>query len=223
VTTLNEPAGQATVPSTAKARLVAALLGASFLGVAVWFAVQIYEHAESPVYPIPESGKEVVLLGVIAIATATVASMILERGWVAFLFAFSFLLIFFGVLFTLFGIPLIALGWGLFALAIARVAKIRWSHRWAIIILGGVVAVSMGQLVIARGQSPLVQCTEYGAIGGESRFSLRGDGGGSSEKMTGEAISSLDGGSTGTMILQGGRTYSYVCRNGELVEFTSSG
>lgn len=214
-----EGAGQSpasTFQPVMKGRLAAVALGACVVGLSLWLGAQVHDHAKEPVYVIPKMGEVVVLAAMIANLASAAASVVLARGWVIFLVGTALLTIFFGILLTLLGVPLLAVGGGLIALAYRLVAKVRGTQRRAIFALGGITALSMALLFMAWNHPPLVDCST-----GRVSPSYWYWGGGPSS-TSGSSRTTPDGETRGTESFDG-KTYSYVCRDGELLEFRTSG
>lgn len=206
------PSFQPTLPG----RATAFALGVCLVGISLWLGLQIHEHAKQPVYLIPRVGELFVFVALIANLATAVASVLLPRGWGVFLVGAALLAIFFGILLTILGIPLLVIGGGLLALAYRLVARVRGTQRTMVFALGAVTSVSLALLFMAWNHPPLVEC----ATGTVSPSYWYWGGGPSS--TSGSATTSPDGTTRGTESFDG-KTYSYVCRDGELVEFRTSG
>jgi hypothetical protein len=203
---------------TTKARLLSVAIGAGSVALSVWLGGQVLDHAKNPVYLIPTAGKVAVMVAMIAVLTSAVASVFLTRGWVIFVVGAAISVIFLGVLLTLFGIPLLAVGAGLGALAYKLVSKVSAKQRLAVFALGGITALAVALLFMAWNHPPLVECS----AGGASVTPTYWFWGGSPSSSSGSGHTTPDGTSSGSGSFDG-KTYSYVCRGEELLDFKISG
>lgn len=201
---------------TREDRLVALLVGASTVGLSLWLAAQVLDRATQPVYLIPKVGQVFVIGAVVATLASSITSLLLSRGWVMFLVAGAFLIIFLGILLTLLGVPLVAIGVGMFVLVFRLLPGARSRQRRTILILGGVTAMSLSLLFMAWNHPPLVDCST-GRVSATYWYW-----GGSPSRTSGSAHTSPDGETRGVERF-GGNAYSFVCRDGKLVEFGVSG
>lgn len=200
---------------TIASRSVAVLIGFFVVGLSVFLATRIHQHASIPVYLIPRIGELIVYGAVMANASAAIVAAILPRGWTIFLLETAFLSIFVGILLTLLGIPFLALGGGLIVVAYRLISRARRVTQVAIFLLAGLSALSMSLLFMAWNHPPLVDC-ETGGTSATYWFW-----GGSPGRTSGTAQTTPDGETRGSVSFDG-KTYSYVCRDRELTGFKRS-
>ena len=178
-----------------------ALLARRFFGI-----------AERPEYLIPDEGRVIVGVALLGMLVAAVVGLQKCRGIVAALAALATVSLIFGVLFTLVGLPLIALG------VVATLAAVRMSrhsprlHMLAAAVSGLTLGLGFAFLVIVGTHSPLIDCrTNTGSVG-----YWYWPGGPSSSSGVG---SSSVGGELRGSVSFDGATYEYVCVGNALSSF----
>ena len=189
-----------------------ALYAVTAVLVAVWMGLTVHEHAQHPEYLIPRSAEVILLFAVLFILVSAIAGMTLAKGSMIFLSALAILMILAGVLFIPYGVPLIWAGMLLMVVAIRRLEKLSARMKVSIVGLGCIAALSMGLLFMAWRHRPVVECTPDGMTGTLGYWYGGGPSGSSGSSTSGP------GGSRGSQTFDG-KTYSWVCRGGEVVDF----
>ena len=200
---------------TIVSRAVALVVGIPVVALCTWLAVRIHQHAMLPVYLIPKTGELLVAGAVIIHLVAVVVAMAMPRGWVIFLIEAALLTVFAGILLTPLGVPLLALGGVLISLEYRLISGVRHADSLAMFGLAGAASLAMTLLFMAWNHPPLVDCATGGTTATYWFW------GGSPGRTSGSATTTPEGVTRGTESF-GGKTYSYICRDGELVHFRRS-